>query len=382
MGRSPTLPPSTPVVGLWVHRLADLEGRTGVGRYAWELAGALAQRAGPSARYELRTGREPGRPAAVPVGLAVGRSRPPRRLLHVAWMAARRPRYEQVGPDADLLHVLFPSFPLATGRPLVGTIHDLFPLQHPEWYPAGERRAVARSIRRLAAEADHLVCVSRAVADQVSEQLGVEPDRLTVVHSGVSDGWRRPPWDTGRRALARGGARPYAVAVGAVGPRKNLEVAVRAMVEVPDLDLVVAGPPAAASTSLAGTVARLGLQERIRFTGRLSDEDLVDLVQGAELLVHPALDEGFGFPPLEAMAAGTPTVVSGSGALPEVVGDAAVVVDPRSPDAWAEAVGAVVRDGDRRQQLVAAGQARAAGFTWAGAAAATASVHERLLASG
>lgn len=372
-----------PAIGLWVHRLSDLDGRTGVGRYAIELSRALAtgsSGAGPlSPRYQLLSGRErAGGPIGLPA-LPIGRSWVPRRALHLAWMAARWPRYEQVGPRVDLVHVLFPSFPIATRSRLVVTIHDLFTLDHPEWYPPAEQRAVSRSTRLLAAEADAIVCVSAAVRGQVVDRLGVEADRLQVVHSGVSASWHREPWGQERRAQRRQSRRPYVVAVGAVTPRKNLALALRALAQISGVDLVLAGPADASAEPTMRAIDELGLGDRVRVAGRLADQALVDLVQGAEALLHPSLDEGFGFPPLEAMAAGTPAIVSRSGSLPEVVGDAGIVLPADDPDQWAAAIEAVVHDADRRAALVARGTDHAALFTWERAAREVGAIHAAVI---
>jgi glycosyltransferase involved in cell wall biosynthesis len=297
-------------------------------------------------------------------------------------MAARWPRYEQVGPTVDLVHVLFPSFPIATGSQLVVTIHDLFTLEHPEWYPAAEQRAVSRSTRLLATEADRIICVSAAVRDQVIDQLGVEADRVQVVHSGVSAAWHREPWGDERRAQRRQGRRPYVVAVGAVTPRKTLTTALRALHQISGVDLVLAGPSDASAEPTLRAIDELGLGKRVHVTGRLADEALVDLVQGAEALLHPSLDEGFGFPPLEAMSAGTPAIVSRSGSLPEVVGDAGIVLPADDPDQWAAAIEALVHDADHRAALVERGTRHSGQFTWARAAREVAAIHTAVLQAG
>lgn len=370
-----------PVVGLWAHRLQDLHRRTGVGRYALELSRALHALDQPSrpVTYCFRTGREHGG-ASSEIGLDVGRSWPPRRALHLAWTTMRWPRYEQVGPAADVLHVLFPAFPVPTRAKLVGTVHDLFPLTHPEWYPRSERWSVGRSIQALAHDARRIICDSDLVREQVVECLGVERERTAVIHCGIGGGWSRDPWAESRREAARDGRRPYVIAVGSVEARKNLVVALQALRRLPELDLVLAGPQTASSGSTLEAVARLGLSDRVRVTGRVPDGELIDLVQGAEVLVHPSKDEGFGFPPLEAMAAGTPAVVSGAGSLPEVVGDGGSVVRSDDPDDWAEAISALTSDADRRSAAVVAGRSHAATFTWLRAAELTREVHLEALA--
>ena len=367
-------------MGLWAHRLSDLGGRTGVGRYAVELSralGDLRRDGGPA--YTLLGGREREPVAPDLQGLPVGRSWPPRRALHLAWMALGWPRFEQVGPAVDLVHVLFPSFPLATRARLVGTVHDLFTLDHPDWYEGIERRSVPQATRVLAAEADRIICVSGWVAEQVEARLDVAPERVCVVHSGISEQWRQPAWDSATRRQRNRFAAPYVVAVGTVTTRKNLPVVLRALARIETVHLVLAGPSGDAATVAAGLVDELGIADRVHVTGRLPDRGLVELVQGAEALVHPSLDEGFGFPPLEAMAAGTPALVARSGSLPEVVGDGAVLLAPDDADAWAEAIAGLVADPDHREDLARRGLQRAVDFTWARTAEQTAAVHRAVL---
>lgn len=361
---------TAPVVGLWAHRWDDLGQRTGVGRYSEELARALGELGGP-VRYERRGGRHRGGPGPGPT---LRQSWPPRRLLHASWLATGRPALERVAPPVDLLHVLFPSFPVPTRAALVATVNDLFVLDQPTWYRPGERRAVVTSLHRLADRADRVITLSQHVADQVVERLGVERARVTVVPLGVS-----PALLADGPTGSSPSGRPYVVAVGAATARKDLGTAIRAVAATEDLDLLLVGPPGPADDALRALAAELGVAGRVHLLGPRPDEQLAALVRGAVALLHPSLDEGFGLPPLEAMALGTPALVARSGALPEVVGDAAPVLLPGDVDAWAAAVARVRDDPEHRATLVAAGTRHAATRTWTATAARTASVHEELL---
>lgn len=359
-----------PIVGLWAHRWGDLGGRTGVGRYARSLSDALADLEGPLV-YERRGGREPdpatGRPP-------LRRTWPPRRVLHATWLAAGRPRLEQVVAPVDLVHVLFPSFPVPTRIASVGSLHDLFVLDHPDWFGRAERRAVEASTRRLAAEADRIITFSRHTADQLAARLGVEPERIAVIGHGVdaaraTTGELPPPLS----------ARPYVVAVGAATARKNLPVVLQALERVEGLDLALVGPPGPAAAALDRRIDELRLGDRVHRLGLVPDDQLAAVLHGALALVHPSLDEGYGLPPLEAMAAGTPALVARSGALPEVVGSAAAVLDPLDPDPWAAELEHLRRDPDHRARRVEAGRAHVVPRTWVAAAEATAAVHLEVL---
>ena len=159
----------------------------------------------------------------------------------------------------------------------------------------------------------------------------------------------------------------YAVCVGTVSTRKNVVTLVRAVagIQGPGVPLVMIGPDGHGSDLVDAEIARVSGQARIVRTGYLPDADAAALVQGAAVLAHPALGEGFGFVPLEAMAAGTPVIAARISSVPEVVGDAAVLVDdPTDPTPWAEAMTEVVQDEQRRTALVAAGAERVRRFSW------------------
>jgi glycosyltransferase involved in cell wall biosynthesis len=161
--------------------------------------------------------------------------------------------------------------------------------------------------------------------------------------------------------------------------RKNLSMLLDALATLPPpLRLVVAGPPGPTTEAFVAKADRLGLAERVSILGFVPDADLTAVLRGAMALVHPSLDEGFGFTPLEAMAAGVPSIVAASGSLPEVVGDAAVVVGAGDAASWAGAIAALADDDDRRAVLVARGIERAARFDWSATGAATAAVHRRV----
>jgi glycosyltransferase involved in cell wall biosynthesis len=191
-----------------------------------------------------------------------------------------------------------------------------------------------------------------------------------VVQEGVDDRFRarlEPSVvaDVCRRyRLPPGG---YVVTVGAVGPRKNLGLLLDALAGINAVArplLAVVGADGGAGASLREHATRAGVADHVRWTGRVSDADLVALVQGARVLAHPSHYEGFGLTPLEAMAAGTPVVASASGSVPEVVGDAGLLLDPDDPAAWSDALARLAGDDATATDLAALGTARAAAFSW------------------
>jgi glycosyltransferase involved in cell wall biosynthesis len=275
-------------------------------------------------------------------------------------------------------------------RPYLMTVHDLIrhrdldtpgtPLIHP---PNRRDRLLLgldyAGIRRATA----VIATSESTRRDLVHRLGLPGDRVHTVHLGIDHDLYRP---VERRRLDE----PYVLFVGTEHPRKNLGRVLEAFAALkaggahPQLKLVKAGGPGKAEWPFRDATERrvreLGLEDDVVFTGRIPDEDIVALYSGAVCLVFPSLYEGFGFPVLEAMACGCPVVTSTASSLPELAGDAALLVDPRDPGAIADAMRLLVEDGGERRRLVARGRRRAARFTWERTARETLAVYERVLA--
>jgi glycosyltransferase involved in cell wall biosynthesis len=268
--------------------------------------------------------------------------------------ARRRLLLEDVPVRASLLHALNQRLPRARPPRTVSTFHDLFVLTGDYSTPEFRRR-FTRQARDAAARSDAIIAVSSFTAAQVVGLLGVEPARVHVVHHGV----RQPA----RTSAAR---ENVVLHVGAIQKRKNLVRLVEAFERLPpDWSLVLAG-----STSGYGAAEVLARQEssparaRIHVTGYLQPAELARCYARARIFAFPSLDEGFGMPVLEAMAAGVPVVASTRGALPEVCGDAAMLVDAESAESIAEALTALARSAPLREEYARRGTMRAAEFTW------------------
>jgi glycosyltransferase involved in cell wall biosynthesis len=264
--------------------------------------------------------------------------------------------------------------PPATARPerIVTVVHDLAFLRFPETAPhidARWHRRFAETVRSVAA----VVVPSGSVREDLLAAEPVDPDRVLVVHHGVeAEAFAPVPQsavDGVRKKFGIEG--PYALFVGGIEPRKNLVNLVRGFGELKaGPSLVIAGGPVRwfprAVEELEAAVEALPspVRERVVRTGYVGERDKVALLSGASLLAYPSLYEGFGFPVLEAFAAGVPVLTSNVSSLPEVAGDAAVLVDPADSSAIGEGLAEMFGDPDLRAVLSAGGVARAANFTW------------------
>jgi glycosyltransferase involved in cell wall biosynthesis len=377
-------------VVLYAH---DLEqGRpTGIGQYADHLISALLGAAGSGSDLDYRVGASPParRPddRAVPADLGpVLRPRLGRKTLHLMWSATPWPRADRDLGQPDLIHVLSPYTALRSRAPVVYTVHDTLPLRFPGWYTKKEvftyRRAMADAVRR----APLLITNSETTSQALADDYGVDPGRTRVVHLGVDRHFFDPVDPAAvTRACAEVGLEPgrYAVAVGTVNSRKNLEAVIEATALLDSdpwpLRLALVGPPGLESDRAVSCAARLGLGDRVRFVGWQPAESVRLLVAGSLALVHPSRYEGFGLTPLEAMASGVPAVVSDAGALPEVTGGAALLASPDDPGEWAAHLDRLRADPALRAELGERGRRHAAGFTWTRAAAETMAVHREIL---
>jgi glycosyltransferase involved in cell wall biosynthesis len=247
----------------------------------------------------------------------------------------------------------------------VVTVHDVTFLRFPELctpdtlrYPGLLRRAIARGAV--------VHTPSEFVAAEVRELLDAPADRVAAIHSGVPE--VRDGDATRGRTLAA--ADRYVLALGTIEPRKNLTTLVRAFDRVADTDhelgLVLAGPSGWDAARVQSAIDVSAARTRIVQTGFVSDRDRADLLAGATVFAYPSVYEGFGFPPLEAMQCGVPVVAGDAGALPEVLGDAAVLVTPTDVDALADAIRTLAGESDAdRATRVARGRERVGRYDWA-----------------
>jgi alpha-1,3-rhamnosyl/mannosyltransferase len=362
---------------LFAHRFAAASP-TGVGRYSVELAAALRRHR--DLELVLASAAEHGPLPPSLHGLPVAHLPGPRPVALARLLVSGGPVIERTTGPIDVVHQLAPFVPISARAPLVATVHDLMPVEHPTWYRPLERAGYRRGLAAVMKRAARVIVDSARVADAVVERYGGERDRIAVIPAGVGDAFRRR-WNRAEQeqVCRRYGVVPgrFVIAVGAIDVRKNLGVLVAAARGL-DASVLLAGAKGDGWPAVEEALQHRD-HVRVRAPGYVADADLPVLVASARVLAHPSLDEGFGLPPLEAMAAGTPVVLARAGALPEVAGDAALWVDPNDEVGWRDALERVVGDDALHAQLSTAGRVQAEPFTWERTADATARVYRDVL---
>jgi glycosyltransferase involved in cell wall biosynthesis len=291
---------------------------------------------------------------------------------------------ELVTGAVDIFHS--PDFvlpPLHRARTLV-TVHDLSFIRYPECADVNLRAYLNKVVPRSVHRADLVLADSQNTKDDLVELLGVEANKIEVIYPGVEERFRPIEDQTVLEQVRRRYNLPprFILGLGTLQPRKNFATLVEAFADlrfaICDLRLVIAGGKGWLYDEIFVAVERLGLEEQVVFPGFVADEDLPALYNLAELFVFPSLYEGFGMPPLEAMACGTPVVTSNASSLPEVVGEAGLIVEATDTRALAEAMKRVLEDNALREGMIAKGLEQARKFTWEKSVSKLLSLYEAL----
>ncbi len=311
--------------------------------------------------------------------LAVRNVPVPRRLLQGLWQAVSWPPIEMLCGRIDVFHGLHFVLPASRRTRRVLTVHDLTYLKHPEYYRDARLndRGYRQELPRALSQADAVITVSRKTRDDLVDLLGFPAERVRVIHHGVAERFFAPAASQNQELIRRHYrvTRPYAIfLVGTPEPRKNIARTVAAVRRAaPSIDLVLVGDRHCLLPLIGVS------KEHLIFTGTVPEDHLPALLTGATISVYPSLEEGFGLPLLESMACGVPVMASNRGALPEIAGGAAMLVNPEDIEDMVHGLSTLLNDEALRQQLAQAGRRRAADFTWERAAAQTAALYRELL---
>ncbi len=309
-----------------------------------------------------------------------------RKLTPLAWTFLNTPKMESaLSTPVDLVHSVALGYPVATNKPYVVTVHDLGPLTHPEYFTSKGTWIMKRSLAQMVKQADGIICVSQSTADEL-ESYVKEPiaDRIHVIHEGVSPHLASAPDESGAQLLDDLGIgdRPFILSAGAISPRKNTLGIIKALAQLADViphHLVLVGGDGWSMDEVYETLGSSAIAERVHMTGYVSDEQLKGLFAGASAYLHPSLYEGFGLTVLEAMAQSCPVVTSNVYSLPEVAGDAAVLVDPTSVSEIADAIEGVCMDSALASDLALRGRERIKVFSWDSCAQGVMDVYRQVI---
>jgi glycosyltransferase involved in cell wall biosynthesis len=278
----------------------------------------------------------------------------------------------------DVFHATGFSLPPPGPVPLVLTVHDVTFLTHPHWHTRANRIRASAAVLNAVSRGATVIAVSEYTRGQVEEHLGVPRERIEVIHEAPDPVFA----SAGRQRIGRRAGRPYVLAVGSLEPRKNLVGLLEGMMLLPaalrrSFELLVVGPSGWRNQAIRESLRRARRRFKVRVLGYLSTAELMELYREATLFAYPSLIEGFGLPVLEAMACGAPVLASKRSSLPEVAGDAALLVDPEDPTAIAEGLERLLDDPQLRAEFIERGFDNLRRFSWDRCARETVAVYRR-----
>lgn len=371
------------IIGIDVRKIRDY----GIGSYIFNLLGHLPSCLESTFSVTLFCfPADDGLISSISRRFRIVHDRAPKYSIREQWSMYRNGRKQRL----SLLHCPHYVVPLVKPTPLVVTIHDINHLLFPEYLPSMAARVYARRMIRTAVrKADAIITVSHSAKHDLVQNTDVSVDKIHVIHNGVERRFSVLP-DTGELpelAMRFQLPRRMILYIGNTRPHKNLSTLLEAFAlfkrrDKFDTVLAIVGRDIFEAHPLQRLSRKLGLGEYVRFLGFLKTEDLSLMYRLADLFVFPSLYEGFGLPPLEAMASGTGVVASDIPSLREVTGEAALLVDPRNPEAWASAMEKMLGDDMFRKEKIRKGIIRAAEFSWEKACNATCGVYKEVLRRG
>ncbi len=372
-------------IGLNAHLLTGNAGyrSAGIHGYISNLLAALPA-ADPEIAYTVLTGSQ-GNP---PLHARMTVRRTPWNTEH----PVRRILWEQVVQpvalarlQVDLAHALAFVAPVMSRVPSVVTVYDLSFVHYPEVLPAA-RRLYLRLLTRLScARARRVIAISRSTARDLVAVFGLPADRIDVAAPGVGPQFAPlPAGEVAEFRRAKGLPERFLLFLGTLEPRKNLPVLLRAYARLPQADraavaLVLAGGRGWMTDEIFATIEACGLRGSVLLPGYVPAAELPLWYNAADVLVYPSVYEGFGLPVVEALACGTPALVSDASSLPEAAGDVRLCLPPGDEAAWTEALRRAIHDSAWRSEMGERGRIHAARFTWANTAAQTVHCYRRAL---
>ena len=361
--------------------------RTGVGHYTLELARALAQ-ISPADEFHLIAPV----PLPGPIVNEISQTAPSNLQLNIPKSLSFRRKWWAVGlplflrnASLDLFHGTNYDIPLWNRDRTVLTIHDLSILLYPEHHQPKLVRRGRYRLPLMARGAAKIITVSESVKREMCEHLGIPPEKVVVTREAPRRSFRRLPLQETEKIRRRLNIEEeFILFVGTIEPRKNLPTLLRAFEELITTtsltpQLVIAGGEGWMMEEFLNLAGGPHIRDRLRLTGYVNDDDLRALYSSCRVFVYPSLYEGFGLPPLEAMACGAPVVTSRIPSIVETVGSAALLVEPRDEDGLTASIVELLTDENKRQHYSNAGLAHAAGFSWEQTARDTLEVYQEVI---
>lgn len=351
---------------------------SGVGRYTYQLLSALIDRHDEQ-RYALLANKPVTGP--LPTGVI---DRTNRSVVNRTWwMQFTAPRIiGQLQPE--LCHFTNVVAPLKAPCPIVVTIHDAAILMNPHWQPLKSLLAVRAFLPSVARRADAIIAVSHSARRDLVSYLHLPPDKVHVVYEAAASQYRpiQNAVELDRVCRKYRLQEPFALYVGTIEPRKNLDRLVQAFGQVRSanrqLQLILVGQLGWKYRKVLKQIEDLGLQDRVRCLGYVPDEDLPAIYSLANFSVYPSLYEGFGLPIIESMACGTPVITSNQSSMAELGAGAALLIDPLQINSIADGFSRLLNDTTLQSELRVAGLQRAAQYSWSRAAAETLKVYKSI----
>jgi glycosyltransferase involved in cell wall biosynthesis len=379
-------------IGYFSNQFASFNGH-GIARYAHHLYKALLQNNTSLALHPISASTNGTKEELNTLKLRTGLQVLPwgRKVTPLAWIFFNFPFLENgITNQIDIVHALSLGYKVATLKPYVVTIHDIGPLTHPQFFTKKDQWFMKGSLKQAVKKAAAMICVSKATADAVEAYALANyntsvKERLHVVHEGVDAIFFKAPnieEITDYHIVKSLLNTSFVLTVGQISPRKNLQTVLRAFNKLkdklPNLQLITVGGNGWDYDKVKEQVKVLGLENRVHFLGYVSDDLLRLLYRKAVVFVYPSLFEGFGLTVLEAMASSCPVITSNTTSLPEISGDAAILINPEDVEKLSNNISLVCNNKKIREQMITKGLQRAKTFTWKRAADLTFDLYKNI----